>query len=111
MLALGKLLELTLAGREPAQKIQLTADGVHQHLVTEWRQPATALHVLAAAGVKGLPCELLLEALGATRHGAAHMGLARGAGAGGQDELGQARQAGVVVRQGRVQLRQCLVFQ
>ena len=28
MLALGKLLELTLAGREPAQKIQLTADGV-----------------------------------------------------------------------------------
>ena len=28
MLALGKLLELTLAGREPAQKIQLTVDGV-----------------------------------------------------------------------------------
>ncbi|MGL6000267.1 MAG: hypothetical protein ACRC1I_27800, partial [Pseudomonas proteolytica] len=27
MLALGKLLELTLAGREPAQKIQLTVDG------------------------------------------------------------------------------------
>ena len=28
MLALGKLLELTLAGREPAEKTQLTVDGV-----------------------------------------------------------------------------------
>lgn len=27
MLALGKLLDLTLAGREPTEKIQLTADG------------------------------------------------------------------------------------
>ena len=28
MLALGKLLELTLAGREPAQKTQMTVGGV-----------------------------------------------------------------------------------
>ena len=28
MLALGKLLELTLAGREPAEKTQLTVEGL-----------------------------------------------------------------------------------
>ncbi|MDR0193072.1 succinylglutamate desuccinylase [Pseudomonas yamanorum] len=35
MLALGKLLELTLAGREPAQKIQLTVDGVQLRWLSE----------------------------------------------------------------------------
>ncbi|AKS08516.1 succinylglutamate desuccinylase [Pseudomonas trivialis] len=35
MLALGKLLELTLAGREPAQKIQLTVDGVQMRWLSE----------------------------------------------------------------------------
>lgn len=35
MLALGKLLELTLAGREPEQKIQLTVDGVQLRWLSE----------------------------------------------------------------------------
>ncbi len=35
MLALGKLLELTLAGREPARKIQLTVDGVQMRWLSE----------------------------------------------------------------------------
>jgi succinylglutamate desuccinylase len=37
MLALGKLLELTLAGREPAEKTQLTVDGV-QHALADRRR-------------------------------------------------------------------------
>ena len=44
---------------------ELAAHGMHQHLVTERRQPAAALHVLAAAGVEGLLRKLFLEALGA----------------------------------------------
>mgnify|MGYP003558157893 CR=1 FL=1 len=41
MLALGKLLELTLAGREPTEKIQLTPAGVRLHWLAE-RAPETA---------------------------------------------------------------------
>lgn len=37
MLALGKLLDLTLAGREPTEKIQLTADGTRLHWLAEVR--------------------------------------------------------------------------
>ena len=33
-LALGRLLDLTLAGREPTEKIQLTADGTRLHWLT-----------------------------------------------------------------------------
>ena len=44
---------------------ELAAHGVHQHLVAQRRQPAAALHVLAAAGVEGLLRKLFLEALGA----------------------------------------------
>ncbi|RMN06364.1 hypothetical protein ALQ67_03822 [Pseudomonas savastanoi pv. glycinea] len=35
MLALGKLLELTLAGREPAEKTQLTVEGVRMRWMGE----------------------------------------------------------------------------
>jgi len=35
MLALGKLLELTLAGREPTEKIQLTLAGTRLHWLAE----------------------------------------------------------------------------
>lgn len=35
MLALGKLLELTLAGREPAEKTQLTVEGVRMRWLSE----------------------------------------------------------------------------
>ena len=35
MLSLGKLLDLTLAGREPTEKIQLTAAGVRLHWLAE----------------------------------------------------------------------------
>jgi succinylglutamate desuccinylase len=45
MLALGKLLELTLAGREPAEKIQLTQAGVRLHWLAEG-----ALEVTPPAG-------------------------------------------------------------
>lgn len=45
MLALGKLLELTLAGREPTEKTQLTTDGVRLHWLCEG-----ALEVSPAAG-------------------------------------------------------------
>ncbi len=45
MLALGKLLELTLAGREPAEKIQLTQAGARLHWLAEG-----ALEVTPAAG-------------------------------------------------------------
>mgnify|MGYP003146308492 CR=1 FL=1 len=40
MLALGKLLELTLAGREPCEKIQLTPHGVKLHWLAEGAPPA-----------------------------------------------------------------------
>jgi succinylglutamate desuccinylase len=45
MLALGRLLELTLAGREPAEKIQLTQAGVRLHWLAEG-----ALEVTPPAG-------------------------------------------------------------
>lgn len=68
MLALGKLLELTLAGREPAEKIQLTREGVRLHWLAEGVlevTPAAAdsgLDLLLSAGIHGnetAPIELL----------------------------------------------------
>ncbi|BAN49968.1 succinylglutamate desuccinylase [Metapseudomonas resinovorans] len=69
MLALGKLLELTLAGREPTEKIQLTSGGVRLHWLGEGAldvtPPATedsGLDLLLSAGVHGnetAPIELL----------------------------------------------------
>ena len=69
MLALGKLLELTLAGREPAQKIQLTVDGVQMRWLSEGAlevRPAQArdngADVLLSSGIHGnetAPIELL----------------------------------------------------
>lgn len=69
MLALGKLLDLTLAGREPAQKIQLTTGGVSLRWLGEGalevRPSADAdsgLDLLLSAGVHGnetAPIELL----------------------------------------------------
>jgi succinylglutamate desuccinylase len=69
MLALGKLLELTLAGREPAQKIQLTADGVRLRWLSEGALEVTpaqgqddGLDLLLSAGIHGnetAPIELL----------------------------------------------------
>ena len=45
MLALGKLLELTLAGYEPAAKIQLTPEGARLRWLAEG-----ALEILGIAG-------------------------------------------------------------
>ncbi|MFC6337521.1 succinylglutamate desuccinylase [Pseudomonas sp. CCM 7891] len=69
MLALGKLLELTLAGREPAQKIQLTVDGVQMRWLSEGalevRPPQArdnGSDVLLSSGIHGnetAPIELL----------------------------------------------------
>lgn len=69
MLALGKLLELTLAGHEPAQKIQLTTGGVCLRWLGEGAlevRPSAAtdsgLDLLLSAGVHGnetAPIELL----------------------------------------------------
>ncbi len=69
MLALGKLLELTLAGREPTEKIQLTADGVRLHWLAEGALEVTpaadadgGLDLLLSAGIHGnetAPIELL----------------------------------------------------
>jgi succinylglutamate desuccinylase len=69
MLALGKLLDLTLAGREPAQKIQLTTGGVSLRWLGEGAlevRPAantdSGLDLLLSAGVHGnetAPIELL----------------------------------------------------
>ena len=60
MLALGKLLELTLAGREPCEKIQLTPHGVKLLWLAEGAllvsPPASAdlgLDLLVSAGVHG----------------------------------------------------------
>ncbi len=60
MLALGKLLELTLAGREPCEKIQLTPHGVKLHWLAEGvllvSPPASTdlgLDLLVSAGVHG----------------------------------------------------------
>ncbi|MDY1019220.1 succinylglutamate desuccinylase [Pseudomonas coleopterorum] len=69
MLALGKLLDLTLAGREPAQKIQLTTSGVSLRWLGEGAlevRPSadtdSGLDLLLSAGVHGnetAPIELL----------------------------------------------------
>ncbi|MFI8479467.1 succinylglutamate desuccinylase [Pseudomonas sp. NPDC078700] len=69
MLALGKLLELTLAGREPATKIQVTAEGTRLRWLAEGALEITppagkdnGLDLLLSAGVHGnetAPIELL----------------------------------------------------
>ena len=69
MLALGKLLELTLAGREPAEKTQLTVDGVRMRWLAEGalevRPPEArdnGTDLLLSAGIHGnetAPIELL----------------------------------------------------
>lgn len=69
MLALGKLLDLTLAGREPTEKIQLTAEGTRLHWLTEGALEITppgaadcGLDLLLSAGIHGnetAPIELL----------------------------------------------------
>ena len=79
MLALGKLLELTLAGREPAEKTQLTVDGVRMRWLTEGAlevRPPQALDngmdLLLSAGVHGnetAPIELLDRLLQAIARG------------------------------------------
>lgn len=69
MLALGKLLELTLAGREPAEKTQLTVEGVRMRWLAEGalevRPPESrdnGTDLLLSAGIHGnetAPIELL----------------------------------------------------
>ncbi|MDB6144511.1 MAG: astE [Pseudomonas sp.] len=69
MLALGKLLELTLAGREPAEKTQLTVEGVRMRWLSEGalevRPPQdrdNGMDLLLSAGIHGnetAPIELL----------------------------------------------------
>ncbi|WP_024657091.1 succinylglutamate desuccinylase [Pseudomonas syringae USA007] len=71
MLALGKLLELTLAGREPAEKTQLTVEGVRMRWLAEGalevRPPQArdnGTDLLLSAGIHGnetAPIELLDE--------------------------------------------------
>jgi succinylglutamate desuccinylase len=71
MLALGKLLELTLAGREPAEKTQLTVGGVRLRWLAEGalevRPPEgqdNGMDLLLSAGIHGnetAPIELLDE--------------------------------------------------
>lgn len=69
MLALGKLLELTLAGREPTEKIQLTREGVRLHWLANGALEVapsvsadSGLDLLLSAGIHGnetAPIELL----------------------------------------------------
>jgi succinylglutamate desuccinylase len=69
MLALGKLLELTLAGHEPAEKTQLTVEGVRMRWMSEGalevRPPQArdnGMDLLLSAGIHGnetAPIELL----------------------------------------------------
>lgn len=73
MLALGKLLELTLASREPAEKTQLTVEGVRLRWLGEGAlevRPAegqdNGMDLLLSAGIHGnetAPIELLDELL------------------------------------------------
>ncbi|MFK0088892.1 succinylglutamate desuccinylase [Pseudomonas sp. NPDC090755] len=73
MLALGKLLDLTLAGREPAEKTQLTVEGVrmrwHGEGALEVSPPEArdnGMDLLLSAGIHGnetAPIELLDELL------------------------------------------------
>ena len=79
MLALGKLLELTLAGREPAEKTQLTVDGVRLRWLAEGalevRPPEArdnGTDLLLSAGIHGnetAPIELLEELIHAIARG------------------------------------------
>jgi succinylglutamate desuccinylase len=79
MLALGKLLELTLAGREPTEKIQLTREGARLHWlgegvleVTPIAQNDSGLDLLLSAGIHGnetAPIELLDRLLQAIASG------------------------------------------
>ncbi|AOE86831.1 succinylglutamate desuccinylase [Pseudomonas sp. TCU-HL1] len=79
MLALGKLLELTLAGREPTEKIQLTSGGVRLHWLGEGALDVTppaaedsGLDLLLSAGMHGnetAPIELLDRLLQAIARG------------------------------------------
>ena len=79
MLALGKLLELTLAGREPAQKTQMTVGGVRLRWLGEGalevRPPQDhdcGTDLLLSAGIHGnetAPIELLDELIGAIAGG------------------------------------------
>ena len=69
MLALGKLLELTLAGHEPASKIQLTPQGTRLRWLAEGALEITpacgrdnGMDLLLSAGIHGnetAPIELL----------------------------------------------------
>ncbi|WP_312935925.1 succinylglutamate desuccinylase [Pseudomonas sp.] len=80
MLSLGKLLELTLAGREPADKTQVTVEGVRLRWLGEGalevRPPSatdTGLDLLLSAGIHGnetAPIELLDELLAGIASGA-----------------------------------------
>ncbi|GGU82212.1 succinylglutamate desuccinylase [Pseudomonas laurentiana] len=73
MLALGKLLDLTLAGREPAEKTQMTVEGVRMRWLGEGalevRPPEArdnGMDLLLSAGIHGnetAPIELLDELL------------------------------------------------
>ncbi|APQ14109.1 succinylglutamate desuccinylase [Pseudomonas oryzihabitans] len=79
-LALGRLLDLTLAGREPTEKIQLTADGTRLHWLAEGVLEVTppvardnGMDLLLSAGIHGnetAPMELLDELLGGIASGA-----------------------------------------
>ncbi len=79
MLALGKLLELTLAGREPAEKTQLTVEGVRMRWLAEGAlevRPPDAwdngTDLLLSAGIHGnetAPIELLDELIHAIARG------------------------------------------
>jgi succinylglutamate desuccinylase len=79
MLALGKLLELTLAGREPAEKTQLTVEGVRMRWLAEGAlevKPPEArdngTDLLLSAGIHGnetAPIELLDELIHAIARG------------------------------------------
>ncbi|MBU1329334.1 MAG: succinylglutamate desuccinylase [Gammaproteobacteria bacterium] len=79
MLALGKLLELTLAGREPAAKIQLTVEGARLRWLTEGALEITppaasdsGLDLILSAGIHGnetAPIELLDRLLRAIARG------------------------------------------
>lgn len=79
MLSLGKLLDLTLAGREPTEKIQLTAAGVRLHWLAEGalevsplKAEDAGLDLLLSAGLHGnetAPIELLDRLLQAIASG------------------------------------------